>query len=188
MGEMFRARDARLGRDVAIKILPPELAGTPDRRRRFEQESRAAGALSHPNIVAVYDVGEQDGIHYMVTELIDGETLRDLLRRTPVAAPFPPRKIVEMVAQIADGLSAAHAAGIFHRDLKPENVMVTRDGRAKILDFGLARQQASAQGQPDGRTLTMTDPGMIMGTPGYMSPEQVAGRTADARTDIFPWA
>jgi eukaryotic-like serine/threonine-protein kinase len=181
MGEVFRARDPRLGRDVAIKVLPLEFAGNVERRRRFEQESRAAGGLNHPNLVAVYDVGEQDGHSYIVSELVEGETLRDLLRKTPV----PVRKVIDIGAQIADGLAAAHTAGVVHRDLKPDNVMLTRDGRAKILDFGLARQQTAAHALPEGRTMTMTDPGMIMGTPGYMSPEQVAGTLADARTDIF---
>ncbi len=177
MGEVYRARDTRLGREVAIKILPAEFAQSPDRRRRFEQESRAASALNHPNIVAVYDAGEQDGVAYIVSELVDGESLRDLIERGPV----PRRKALEVAAQVADGLAAAHAAGVVHRDLKPENIMLTRDGRAKILDFGLARYQPpAAQG-----TATMTQPGMVMGTVGYMSPEQVAGGNADARSDIF---
>jgi Tol biopolymer transport system component/tRNA A-37 threonylcarbamoyl transferase component Bud32 len=178
MGEVYRAHDSRLGRDVALKILPAEFARDPDRRRRFEQESRAASALSHPNIVAVYDVGDQDGVSYIVSELVDGESLRDLIERGPV----PLRKTIDIGAQIADGLAAAHAASVVHRDLKPENVMLTRDGRPKILDFGLARYQpaASAEG-----TMTMTQPGMVMGTAGYMSPEQVTGSPADARSDIF---
>jgi serine/threonine protein kinase len=159
MGEVYRARDARLGRDVAIKILPPEFAGNVERRRRFEQESRAAGSLNHPNIVAVYDVGEQDGVFFIISELVEGETLRDLLRKTHGATPMPVRKVIDIGAQIADGLAAAHAASVVHRDLKPDNVMLTRDGRAKILDFGLARQQKTAQAQRDGHTMTMTDPG-----------------------------
>ena len=178
MGEVYRARDSRLGRDVALKILPAEFAFNPDRRRRFEQESRAAGALSHPNIVAVYDVGEQDGVSFIVTELVDGESLRDLIERGPV----PLRKAIDIAAQIADGLAAAHAAGVVHRDLKPENVMLTRDRRPKILDFGLARYQPAAAAEG---TMTMTQPGMVMGTAGYMSPEQVSGLPADAPSDIF---
>ena len=178
MGEVYRAHDSRLGRDVALKILPAEFASHPDRRRRFEQESRAASALSHPNIVAVYDVGDQDGVSYIVTELVDGESLRDLIERGPV--PF--RKTINIGAQIADGLAAAHAAGVVHRDLKPENVMLTRDGRPKILDFGLARYQPAT---PAEGTMTMTQPGMVMGTAGYMSPEQVTGAPTDARSDIF---
>ena len=178
MGEVYRAHDSRLGRDVALKILPAEFARDPDRRRRFEQESRAASALSHPNIVTVYDVGDQDGVSYIVSELVDGESLRDLIERGPV----PLRKTIDIGAQIADGLAAAHSAGVVHRDLKPENVMLTRDGRPKILDFGLARYQPAT---PAEGTMTMTQPGMVMGTAGYMSPEQVTGAPADARSDIF---
>jgi eukaryotic-like serine/threonine-protein kinase len=184
MGEVFRARDARLGRDVAIKVLPLALGESAERRRRFEQESHAAGALNHPNIVAVYDTGEQDGVSYIVSELVEGDSLRDLIRR----GPLPVRKAIDIAAQIADGLAAAHAAGIVHRDLKPENVMLHRDGRPKILDFGLARYQpvgVGARSLPGDGTLTMTNPGMIMGTPGYMSPEQVGGAPVDGRTDIF---
>jgi serine/threonine protein kinase len=180
MGEVFRARDARLGRDVAIKTLPAAFADSPERRRRFEQEARAAGALSHPNIVAVYDAGEQGDLAYIVSELVEGESLRDLIRR----GPAPVRKVIDLAAQIAEGLSAAHAAGIVHRDLKPENVMLSREGRAKILDFGLARYEP-AKVAVGGGTMTMTNPGMIMGTPGYMSPEQVAGQPTEAQTDIF---
>ena len=178
MGEVYRAHDNRLGRDIAVKILPAEFADDPGRRRRFEQESRAASALSHPNIVSVYDVGDQDGVSFIVTELVDGESLRDLIERGPV----PLRKTIDIGAQIADGLAAAHAAGVVHRDLKPENVMLTRDGRPKILDFGLARYQPAA---PADGSQTMTQPGMVMGTAGYMSPEQVTGSPADARSDIF---
>lgn len=179
MGEVYRARDTRLGREVALKILPAEFAQNPDRRRRFEQESRAASALNHPNIVSVYDAGEEQGVSYIVSELVDGESLRDLICR----GPLPVRKALELAAQLADGLAAAHAAGVVHRDMKPENVMLTRDGRAKILDFGLARYQPPAA--PAEGTATMTQPGMIMGTVGYMSPEQVTGTPADARSDIF---
>jgi serine/threonine protein kinase len=181
MGQVYRARDGRLGREVAVKVLPGEFAANPERRRRFEQESRAAGALNHPNIVAVYDVGEQDGVSYIVSELVEGESLREVIHRGPV----PARKALDLAAQIADGLSAAHAAGIVHRDLKPENVMLTRDGRPKILDFGLARYQPPAPAAGEQGTVTVTQPGVVMGTVGYMSPEQVTGAPADARSDIF---
>jgi len=182
MGEVYRAHDSRLARDVALKILPAEFASNPD-RRRFEQESRAASALNHPNIVTVYDVGDQDGISYIVSELVEGESLRDLIDRGPV----PLRKVVDLGSQIADGLAAAHAAGVVHRDLKPENVMLTGPAsglasRPKILDFGLAHYQPP---KPSEGTMTMTQPGMVMGTVGYMSPEQVMGTPADARSDIF---
>ncbi|HEY1337306.1 MAG TPA: protein kinase [Bryobacteraceae bacterium] len=178
MGEVYRARDTRLGRDVAIKILPPEFAESPERRRRFEQEARAASALNHPNIVSIYDAGTEGGTAYIVSELVDGESLRDVIGRGAI----PVRRAVELAAQIADGLASAHAAGVVHRDIKPENVMLTRDGRAKILDFGLARQMTVAAGEG---TLTVTQPGAIMGTAAYMSPEQVSGTPADARSDIF---
>ncbi|HEY1660771.1 MAG TPA: protein kinase [Candidatus Sulfotelmatobacter sp.] len=172
MGEVYRAHDSRLGRDVALKILPAEVAGDASRRARFEQEARAVAALSHPNIVAVYDVGEG----YMVSELVEGGTLR--------TAKFGLRKTLDIAAQIASGLAAAHAAGIVHRDLKPDNVLLTREGRAKILDFGLARVLPSRS--PADETMTLrTDPGVVMGTAGYMSPEQVRGIKADHRSDIF---
>lgn len=180
MGEVYRAHDTRLGRDVAIKILPAEFAQSPDRRRRFEQEWRAAAALAHANIVALYDAGDHDGVSYIVSELVEGEPLRDLIRRGPV----PLRKTLDLAAQIADGLSAAHAAGVVHRDLKPENIMVTRDGRAKILDFGLARYQPRSSSALEA-TMTVTQPGLVMGTIGYMSPEQVTGSPAGAQSDIF---
>ncbi len=172
MGEVYRAQDKRLGRDVALKILPPEVAADPSRQARFEQEARAVAALNHPNIVAVYDVG--DG--YMVSELVDGETLR--------GAKFGMRKTLDIAAQIASGLATAHAAGIVHRDLKPDNVLLTKDGRAKILDFGLARRRI--QPSAGDETISVrTDPGVVMGTVGYMSPEQVRGKEADHRSDIF---
>jgi serine/threonine protein kinase len=174
MGEVYRARDSRLGRDVALKILPSEVARDPARRVRFEQEARAVAALNHPNIVAVYDVGEG----YFISELVDGESLR--------GAKFSLRKTVNIAAQIAGGLAAAHAAGIVHRDLKPANILVTRDGRAKILDFGLARIRPTKAVSPLDQTLTVhTEPGTFMGTVNYMSPEQVRGLDADHRSDIF---
>jgi serine/threonine protein kinase len=174
MGEVYRARDSRLGRDVALKILPAEVARDPSRRARFEQEARAVAALNHPNIVAVYDVGEG----YFVSELVDGESLR--------GAKLSLRKTLDISAQIAGGLAAAHAAGIVHRDLKPANILVTRDGRAKILDFGLARIRPTRAVTALDPTLTAyTEPGTFMGTVNYMSPEQVRGLDVDHRSDIF---
>ena len=170
MGEVYRARDTRLNRDVAVKVLPSDVAHDAARRHRFEEEARAVAALNHPNILSVFDVGDE----YMVTEIVEGESLRE--------AHLTQRKTVETVAHIADGLAAAHDAGITHRDLKPDNVLLTRDGRVKILDFGLARVNASSATQ---ETRTITDPGTVMGTPGYMSPEQVRGQVVDHRSDIF---
>lgn len=185
MGEVYRARDTRLGRDVAIKVLPTDFASDADRLRRFEHEARAVGALNHPNILSVFDLGEAGGVHYLVTELLEGETLRQRMAGAAVA----PRKAIDYAIQLAQGLAAAHVAGIVHRDLKPENVWVTRDGRVKILDFGLAKQAAP---KPEGVTRTTgpagptaTTPGTVLGTVGYLSPEQVRGETADHRSDIF---
>ncbi len=174
MGEVYRARDTRLRRDVAVKILPADLMHDPGRRQRFEHEARAAGSLNHPHLVSVFDVGEEQGLLYLVSELVDGESLRSLMKN---GVP-PLRQILEIGAQVADGLAAAHAGGIVHRDLKPENIMLTRDGRAKILDFGLARQIAN-------KDVTQTESGVVMGTAGYMSPEQVRGGNVDHRSDIF---
>ena len=182
MGEVYRAHDPRLGREVAIKILPAAYAGDTDRLRRFEQEARAASSLNHPNILAIYDVGTSNGVPYMVTELLDGTTLRERLMTGPMTA----RKSVECAVQIAEGLAAAHDKGIVHRDLKPENILICRDGRVKILDFGLAKL---TDPEPAGDTVTSipteTAPGIVMGTAGYMSPEQVRGERADQRSDIF---
>jgi len=180
MGEVWRARDIRLGRPVAIKVLPLAVAGDPTRRQRFEAEARAVGALNHPNIVAVYDVGEDDGRAYMVSELVEGEPLRAVIDRGPVSS----RRLIEIAAQIADGLAAAHSAGITHRDLKPENIMIARDGRTKILDFGLAKQTIKPAGD-ETATTAFSQPGVVMGTVGYMSPEQVRGAPVDPRSDIF---
>jgi len=182
MGEVWRARDRRLGRTVAVKILPREVVDDPARRARFEQEARALGALNHPNIVGVYDVGEDSGRAYIVSELVDGEPLRTMLDR----GPLPVRKAVDIAGQMADGMAAAHALGIVHRDLKPENVMVTRTGQVKLLDFGLAKQQAPAGGDNSATVaMSLSQPGTVMGTVGYMSPEQVRAETVDARSDIF---
>lgn len=184
MGEVYRAHDPRLGRDVAIKILPEAFAADADRLRRFEQEARAAAALNHPNIVAIYDVGTwANATPYVVSELLEGETLRGCLQRGPLSV----RKAMEVGAQIAQGLAAAHDKGIIHRDLKPENLWLTKDGHAKILDFGLAKLMPEGQLRAEIATATVTETTStkIMGTLGYMSPEQVRGQTLDQRTDIF---
>ncbi len=182
MGEVYRAVDARLGRNVALKILPGSFSHDSDRLRRFEQEARAVAALNHPNILAVFDIGQQDGSPFLVSELLEGESLRAVLDR----GPLPQRKAIEYGVQIAQGLAAAHEKGIVHRDLKPENIFVTKDGRIKILDFGLAKLAQAAE-EPNGATLMTagTAAGVVLGTPGYMAPEQVRGHAADARTDIF---
>ena len=189
MGEVYRARDPRLNRDVAIKILREEGAASAEMRSRFEREARAVAALNHPSIVAVYDIGIEAGQQYIVSELIEGESLRSLLTGKPV----PPRKLLDIAAQVADGLAAAHAAGIVHRDLKPENIMLTREGRVKILDFGLARHTPeSTSDDPDATSLpdpnatsNSTREGAIMGTASYMSPEQATAKPVDFRTDQF---
>ena len=180
MGEVYRARDSRLGRDVAIKVLPSSLSADSDRLRRFEQEARAAAALNHPNILAVFQMGTYEGAPYLVSELLEGETLREQIKR----GRLPLRKVIDYGVQIARGLAAAHEKGIVHRDLKPENLFVTKDGRVKILDFGLAKfTQAAEHGAP--KLNGGTEPGVVLGTVGYMSPEQVRGEVADHRADIF---
>jgi eukaryotic-like serine/threonine-protein kinase len=190
MGEVYRGHDPRLGRDVAIKVLPPGFSNDRERLRRFEQEARAAAALNHPNIVAIHDVGTtNDGIPYVVSELLDGETLRQCLTRGPI----PVRKTVDLALQMASGLAAAHDKGIVHRDLKPENLFLTKNGHLKILDFGLAKlvrspssPEARTLTDPEARTLTDgTSAGAVMGTLGYMPPEQVRGLAVDQRSDIF---
>jgi Tol biopolymer transport system component len=184
MGEVYRARDPRLGREVAIKILPAQFATDPERLRRFEQEARAAAALNDPNLLAIYDLGTQsNGAPYIVSELLEGETLRDRLR----TGPLPMRKAIEYSAQIARGLAAAHDKKIVHRDLKPENIFIIKEGRAKILDFGLAKLTERQIGNDNtfAPTDNPTTPGMVIGTIGYMSPEQVRGKEADHRSDIF---
>ena len=180
MGEVYCARDTRLQRDVAIKVLSAAVEQDPDRRARFEREARAVAALTHPNIVAIHDVGTHEGTAYLVTELLEGETLRQRLGEGALA----PRKAAEVAIQIATGLAAAHEKGIVHRDLKPENVFITRDGHVKILDFGLAAPSV-ASADVDSPTIAVTGPGVILGTVGYMSPEQVRGAKVDQRTDIF---
>jgi Tol biopolymer transport system component len=186
MGEVYRARDPRLERDVAVKVLPAALAGDAERLRRFEQEARAAAALNHPNILAVHDVGgAESGVPYVVSELLDGATLRERLH----GGPLPMRKAIDFAVQIAHGLAAAHGKGIVHRDLKPENVFVTEDSRVKILDFGLAKlieREPALSGVSALPTVPPdTIPGLVVGTIGYMAPEQVRGRAADHRADIF---
>src|SRR6266542_5726125 len=184
MGEVYRAKDSRLGRDVAIKVLPATLSQDPDRLKRFEQEARAAGVLNHPNITAVHDIGTADGAPYIVTELLEGETLRERLS----TGPLPVRKAIDYAVQIVKGLAAAHEKGIVHRDLKPENLFLTKDGRVKILDFGLAKlkPETGEDGKTDMKTVSGgTEPGVVLGTMGYMAPEQVRGRTADRRSDLF---
>jgi len=186
MGEVYRARDQRLGRDVAVKVLNESFAHDPERLRRFEQEARSGAALNHPNIVALYDIGSQDGCPYLVSELLEGQSLRDVLRNGALSA----RKAGDYAVQVASGLASAHEKGIVHRDLKPENIFVTREGRAKILDFGLAKlapSVAAGTTNPDCLTVTSspTQAGVVMGTAGYMSPEQVRADVIDHRTDIF---
>ena len=185
MGEVYRARDPRLGREVAVKVLPAALAADADRQRRFEQEARSAGRLNHPNIIHIYDVGQHEGQPYLVTELLEGETLRARMG----GSPLPVRKAIEVAIPIAYGLAAAHEAGIVHRDLKPENLFITKDGRVKILDFGLAkltRPDAADGGQSAARTVAAdTGKGQVWGTAGYMSPEQARGQQVDHRSDIF---
>src|SRR5271165_3458470 len=184
MGEVYRARDATLKRDVAIKVLPEYWSRDPERLRRFEQEAQATAALNHPNIVSIFHVGQYDGSPYIVTELLQGETLRERLRKGPMRL----REVLDYGVELARGLAAAHDAGIIHRDLKPENIWMTKDGRIKILDFGLAKLDPSKAASTDAETVSLdpqSHPGQVLGTVGYMSPEQVRGQVADARSDIF---
>ncbi|HXI11855.1 MAG TPA: protein kinase [Thermoanaerobaculia bacterium] len=196
MGEVYRARDPRIGREVAIKILPPSYAATPDRLRRFEQEARAAGALNHPNLLTVFELGTHEGSPFIVSELIEGSTLREILSNHSLLAAgtdasrkkdtLPVRRAVEIAIQLANGLGAAHDKAIIHRDLKPENVMITNDHRVKLLDFGLAKLLDEAPFNDDNNTLNKpTHPGVVLGTVAYMSPEQVRGEAVDHRSDIF---
>jgi eukaryotic-like serine/threonine-protein kinase len=184
MGEVYRARDTRLDRTVAVKVLSPEIASDPERRARFEREAKAVAAISHPNILSIFDFGAQEGIAYAVMELLEGETLQEALR----GGALPLRRATDGALQIAQGLAAAHEKGVVHRDLKPGNVFMTKDGRVKILDFGLAKPTTAGPASVDTRSPTMsawTEPGTVMGTVGYMSPEQVKGLPVDHRSDLF---
>lgn len=190
MGEVYRARDTQLDRDIAIKILPAELAGNQDRMRRFTQEARSAAALNHPNIATIHEIGEHEGTHFIAMEFVDGVTLREKIHREQTEL----RKLLRFLQHVAEGLAKAHAAGIVHRDLKPDNIMITRDGHAKILDFGLAKliEQTPMPGSDSSEVVTAmmpqrSMPGTVMGTVGYMSPEQAQGKTKeiDQRSDIF---
>src|SRR5436305_9739476 len=190
MGEVYRAQDRRLERDVAVKVLSRTLVNDPEALRRFETEARAAGMLNHPNILAIYDIGTEGDQRYIVSELLEGESLRARLRENGAIAP---RKATDYASQLARGLAAAHERGIIHRDLKPENVFLTRDGHVKILDFGLVKLMApripggNASADEHAPTLptTPTEPGRLLGTVGYMAPEQVRGNPGDHRSDIF---
>ena len=182
MGEVYRAKDSRLDREVAIKVLPPRFSENPELHARFEQEARAISRLNHPHVCALYDVGTESGTDYLVMEYLEGETLADRIAR----GPLPVNEALRIAAQILDALEAAHSAGILHRDLKPSNVHLTRDGRVKLLDFGLAK---SAAGEGVGLSIAQTAPGTqagtLLGTPAYMSPEQARGQTLDKRTDLW---
>src|SRR5213592_2321344 len=182
MGEVYRARDAKLGRDVAIKVMPAAFSADAERLRRFEQEAQDVGALNHPNILVIFHIGTHEGAPYIVSELLEGETLRERM----AGAALPQRKAIDYALQTAHGLAAAHAKGIVHRDLKPDNLFVTNDGRVKILDFGLAKLTTAGDGatRHTGHP-TDTAAGTVVGTAGYMSPEQVRGEAVDARSDIF---
>src|ERR1700751_4831595 len=182
MGEVYRATDDKLGREVALKVLPAEMARDPDRLTRFQREARAVAALNNPHIVTIYSVEEAGGLHFLTMELVEGQSLDRLIPASGLSV----EQVVEIAGALADALAAAHEKGIVHRDLKPANVMVTPDGRVKIFDFGLAKDVSLAE--TAGATLTaagLTQAGLVMGTPAYMSPEQIAGRAIDHRTDIF---
>ena len=187
MGEVYRATDQRLARQVAIKLLPPECTESRDRLARFHREARVLASLNHGNIAAIHEIGEHDGVHFLVMELVEGETLSQRISR----GPMPPRDAVELFLQIAAGLEAAHDRGIVHRDLKPDNIQITPDGTVKLLDFGLAKALGERSGmaapEPDlaEAESTLSELGTFLGTPGYMSPEQIRGVEADQRADIW---
>ena len=188
MGEVYRARDTRLARDVAVKVLPESLAVDQERLKRFEKEARSASALNHPNIVTIYDIGSESGVSYIAMEVVEGVTLRELL----AGGPLPIKKLLQIAPQVAEGLARAHEAGIVHRDLKPENVMVKKDGLVKVLDFGLAKLSSTGSGSDEASqlpTMTGTQPGVVVGTVSYMSPEQASGQIVDFRSDASSrWA
>jgi len=183
MGVVYRALDLRLNREVALKVLPPELMADADRRQRFVQEARAASALEHPHIAVIHAIDEADGVNFIAMELVRGEKLSDLTAR----GPLPAHRALEIATEVAEGLARAHDKGIVHRDLKPANVMLTEDGHAKIIDFGLAKLVDALSGDSGGLTVVKaeTDPGMVMGTVTYMSPEQARGGKVDHRSDVF---
>ena len=184
MGEVYLAEDTKLGRRVALKVLPAEVAGDPERRRRFEREAQAVAALNHPNIVMVHSVEEAEGVHFITVELVEGQTLSQLIPRDGL----PLGRFFDLAVPLADAISAAHEQGITHRDLKPENVMVTGEGRVKVLDFGLAKLTegvAAGEAAAERPTATATEPGKILGTVAYMSPEQAQGKPVDHRSDVF---
>jgi len=187
MGEVYRARDTRLDRIVAVKVLPPHLSSNPQLRERFEREARAISSLSHPHICPLYDVGQQNGIDYLVMEHLEGETLADRLKK----GPLPPDHVLQYAIQITDALDTAHTHGVIHRDLKPGNIMLTKSG-ATLLDFGLAKvrvaEAVAGMTALATRTIPLTGEGIILGTLQYMAPEQLEGAEADARTDIFALA
>ncbi|HEY1434904.1 MAG TPA: serine/threonine-protein kinase, partial [Thermoanaerobaculia bacterium] len=184
MGEVYRAKDPRLGRELALKVLPAVFSQDADRLHRFEQEARSASALNHPNIITIHEIGSADGTAFIAMEFVDGTSLRELL----AAGPLSTKKLLDVAVQIGEGLAKAHGAGIVHRDLKPENVMISRDGYVKLLDFGLAKLFIAPQEQLSGMATFVhqeTQPGTVMGTVGYMSPEQASGRAVDFRSDQF---
>src|SRR5271166_1420094 len=182
MGEVYRATDMKLGRDIALKVLPAEMAHDPERLARFRREAKALAQLDHPNIVTIHSVEESDGVHFLTMQLVEGQPLDRLI----CAGGLPLEQIVEIASALADALSAAHEKGIVHRDLKPANVMITNEGRVKVLDFGLAKDvRGSGMGDATMTSASRTEVGVVMGTPAYMSPEQTSGRPLDHRTDIF---
>ncbi|MEJ7618712.1 MAG: serine/threonine-protein kinase [Pyrinomonadaceae bacterium] len=181
MGEVYLARDTQLERFVALKVLPKNVATDDAKMRRFIQEAKAASALNHPNIITIHEIGADKSTHFIATEYIDGQTLRDVMAERPMDMP----EILDVASQAASALVVAHAAGIIHRDIKPENIMIRPDGYVKVLDFGLCKLTEAREASPTSVTTADTDPNIIMGTPNYMSPEQVRGHDVDARTDIY---
>ena len=182
MGEVYLANDSRMNRRIALKLLPAQFTQSPDRVARFQRESRAASALNHPNIITIYEIGQERGINFIASELVEGETLRRRINRGKLNV----KEAIELAMQVASALAAAHAAGIVHRDIKPENIMIRRDGYVKVLDFGLAKLTELGNSDPNQSVLTnSTQAGTVLGTINYMSPEQARGQEIDGRTDIF---